>query len=566
VNLPRYDTEIPYETTRMGTQVIETCWTQRRTQIKRMVGSAPEVIDKIIYEGPEVSTYRLEDVFIRNEFETPDYAPVMFLRDYYTQQDLKIAEVNGEFENVDKVLGSPITQMDENKRAENETLGLDSDLASNPTASQLYEVLKTYVRFDADEDGKPEDLIVWWSPSAGVILKAEFNELGVRPVCVSKYISIPKQFYGVGVGWMLEPIQAEIDTLHNIRINSLHIASLQMFATRPGADAVGPEEEFYPFKRVVMEEPGDFQVISFPDTSGGTFQAEMMDQQYGRTVTGIAEAQLGMPDTTAKSGTSPTLQQFLAEQGNKVLRSIIKNAEFAQSQMGMHIVLTLVANGDLVIRSGKLLELASPEERPLIEEVLMMNVEDIPMTFQFVVRSTPADETQDAKRQMVLTKMQLYTQYFQTAMQIQQMMASPQMPPEMQAFIQKMFVGMTNITEETLKLYDVDNVDDLLPNVRHQELMLELMEEMRKPQIEQMEQALRRMKDGGQMGDAGEGMGPYDPGLAGPVGAERQPGMGGGPGVPSGAAGGIPQAAGRGRPQQPGPAAGGVPGPGPAGP
>lgn len=564
INLPRYDTEIPYETTRMGTQVIETSWVQRRSQIKRMVGSAPEVIDKIVYEGPDVQTYRLEDVFIRNEFATPEDTPVIFLRSYYTQQDLKVAEQRGEFENIDAVLSSPIREMDGNKRAENDTLGLDSELASNPTASQLYEVLKTYVRFDADQDGIPEDLIVWWNPSSRTILKSEFNELGVRPICVSKYISIPKQFYALGVGWMLEPIQAEIDTLHNIRINSLHIASLQMFATRPGSDAIGPDEEFYPFKRVVMEEPDDFKVIEFPDTSAGTFQAEMMDQQYGRTVTGIAEAQLGMPDTTAKSGTSPTLQQFLSEQGNKVLRSIIKNAEMAQSQMGMHIVLTLVANGSLVIRSGKLLELAEPNERPLIEEVLMMSVEDVPLTFQFTVKSTPADETQDAKRQMVLTKMQLYMQYFQTAMQIQEMLASPQLPQELREFMQKMFVGMTNITEETLKLYDVDNIDELLPNVKHQELMLEMLEQMRKPQVEQMEQTLRRMKDGRQMGAAGPGMESYAPGYTRAVGTEREPGVGGPQGVPGGPARGGTASAGSSGPGNPGAASGGVPGAGPA--
>jgi hypothetical protein len=551
INLTRYDTELPYETTRMGTHVLETSWVQRRSQIKRMVGGAPQVINKIVYEGPDVTTYRLEDVFIRNEFENAQVAPAVFLRSYYTAQDLKIAEANGEFDEVEEVLSNAISNQDENKQNENEIIGLDSDVASNPMPSKLYEIMKTYVRFDADEDGIPEDIIVWWSPSSQKILRAEFNETGRRPITVSKYISITGQFYGLGVGWMLEPIQAEIDTLHNIRINSLHISSLQMFGTRPGADGLGPDEEFYPFKRVPMEEPGDFQVITFPDTSGGTFTAENYAQQYGTGITGMQPSQLGAPDPVAKSGTSPTLQQFLSEQGNRVLRSIIRNAEMAQSEMGLDIVLSLVANAGSVLRDGKLLELADAEDRPLIEEVLLMNVEDIPLTFQLRVTSTPADETQDAKRQMVLTKMQLYTQYFQTAMQIQQMMANPQMPPEMQQFIQKMFVGMTNITEETLKLYDVDDVENLLPNVKMQELMLQMMDEMKKPQLLQMEEQLRRMQHGGQMGGAGGQMAIEDPGLAGPVGAERQPGMGGAVGVPPGAAGG-------GGPQAPG----GQPGPG----
>ena len=275
-------------------------------------------------------------------------------------------------------------------------------------------------------------------------------------------------------------------------------------------------------KIITSDEPGDVNVLTFPDVSQGTLQAEQVTRQSGREVTGIGEIQLGMPDTTAKSGTSPTLQQFMADKGNAVLRSILANSEEGYGNICMDSVLILVANSDRVIAQGTLLELADDKDRGLIEEVLRMDVEDIPLRFQFLVKSTRVDETNDAKRQVVLTQMQLYTQYFQTAMQIKMMMADPQLPPDVKEFMQKMFVGMTLLTEESLKLYNVDNTDELLPAVEHARIMEKLMAAAREPQMETLRQALRELQDG--RNTVGERLEAYRPGLTadeGDVGGAR---------------------------------------------
>lgn len=560
VNLPKYDDTLPYETSLFGTEVVETSWVEDRVQIKRVRDGVTEVVDKTLYSGPRPRTYRLEDVFIRQEYATFQEAPIFFLRDYYSAQELKALEYEGFFEDVERLWSAPVNEMGQVRQTEDQVMGLDTEVSDRPSPSKLYEVLKVYVRFDADRDGIIEDIIVWYSPEAQAILRTEFNVLGLRPARNLKYFDIPGQFYGIGVGHMLAPLQGEIDSLHNIRVDSLALSSLQMIVTRPGTVGLGANESLFPGKVVESEEPGDVKVFGFPDTSGGTLQAERVAREYGQTVTGISDVQLGMPDMVAKSGTSPTLQQFLSQQGNKILRSIIKNSERGYGEIMMDVFLHLVANSDKVLSSGKLLELVGPDDRELIREILMMDVEDVPLTFQFQVRSTQVDETEDAKRQMILTQMQLYMQYFQTATQIQMQMANPQLPPQLQEYLQTMFVGLTELTSNALKLFDVENADDLLPATEHIQLMVEMLKLSREPQVSQLEEMIRRMKDVGRQGPAtGQEMGPFAPGLTGSVESERRASLAGregdvggpargnaggpapgGPGGPAGGPGSVP--------------------------
>jgi len=188
----------------------------------------------------------------------------------------------------------------------------------------------------------------------------------------------------------------------------------------------------------------------------------------------------------------------------------------------------------------------------------MMNVEDIPQMFQFSVKTTEADKTEDAKRQMLTMKHQLMAQYMQQAMQVVQMLDSPQIQqmPTVREFVAQMYVALTKLMEESLELFNVDKTADYLPDYQMQELQLQFLDIMRQPQIMQMKEQLEGMRSGGQSvgGEAG-GTGISPPGY---TAGENAPGNAGNQANP--AVAGPPGAGGGGGPvaQQPGP---GTPGP-----
>jgi hypothetical protein len=250
-----------------------------------------------------------------------------------------------------------------------------------------------------------------------------------------------------------------------------------------------------------------------------------------------------MPDTTAKSGTSPTLQQFLAQQGNKILRSIIGSVADFYSELGQYVMLQAVANSDRVLAGrAPLLELLNEEEdKDLVRDVLRMDVEDIPQMFHFNVMTTEADKTDDARRQFLMTKHQLMAQYIQQAQQMVMMMDNPQMQqmPNAREFTMKMYVALTQLMEETLGLFDVENTDDYLPNVEKTQVALDIMEAMQAPQIAAAKRQLEEVRGEGQGASAESGeSGVFQPGYtadenaagdAGDQGAGAvAPGQGGG--------------------------------------
>ena len=560
INITEKDEELLWDIARMGTQFAEVPWTTNRVQFKRKTrDGSVQVIDKTTYDGPTIVRHRLEDVIVRSHWKVQT-APCIGFAHEFTKQDLLREEHNGFFEDVERVFSSP-AEKERSRAAEGELIGVSSSNYEQLTdIGTPYRIVKFYVAWDADEDGMPEDLIVWIEPTSKAVLRAEFNELGVRPIGVGKYIGIPDMIYAIGVCSMLYRLQEEIDSMHNIGINSLHVSSLQMFATPRGA-GVGPNEKFFPLKNIQLDDPQrDINVITFPNVSGATLEREHVAQQYGRTVTGISEGQLGMPDTTAKSGTSPTLQQFMAQQGNKVLRSVIASVADFYGELGQYVMLQLVANSDRVLAgNAPLLKLASPDDVENIKQVLNMDVEDIPQMFQFSVKTTEADKTDDAKRQMLMMKHQLMAQYMQQAMEVVQMLDNPQVQqmPTVKEFVTQMYVALTKLMEESLGLFDVDKPSDYLPNYEMQEIMLQINDFMKSEQVMKIRSQFEGVKNGRQgISEPPGGTGVYQPGY---TEGENVAGDAGGPGVSKVVGGPAPSRRGGPTTQPPGP---GVAGPG----
>ena len=84
-----------------------------------------------------------------------------------------------------------------------------------------YELWKLWLRYDVDEDGEEDDIMVVYHPSSGQILRGIYAPLfsGMRPY--TKFIFYPKEFSfdGEGIVQILEHLQVTLDTLVNQMID-----------------------------------------------------------------------------------------------------------------------------------------------------------------------------------------------------------------------------------------------------------------------------------------------------------------------------------------------------------
>lgn len=526
VNIRKKNQTMFYDLVSMGTQFAKVPWDIRKWMFKR----DGQQIEKVVMDSPNVIPIQLEDFFCKLHIDNLQEAPWIAVRSRMQEYELRQKQANGIFVNVEQILGSEESEVLDARAEEMDDMNLSSTMTEDVSEYDIYEC---HVFWDVDGDGVPEDVKLWFHKDDGVILRAEFNELGVRDVVRMVYRAVPYQLYGIGVGHMVQYLQHEADSTHNIRINSMHLSSLQGFVTKTGSRHLD-NFQFKPLFNLRADNPDtDVKAFGFPDVSGSTFQAEAVTMNLAQQVTGASDALMGQPDSVAKSRTTTSGYLMQQQQGYKLYEAISKNIEEAYAEIGLMMVYQMVSYPD---RSAILAEsLVSPEDAALLQEIFAMNVEDIPTRFRFKVQVTEIDKTEEAQLQKDMTLMQLHSMYTDRTIQLaMQIMQVQQMAPQMAEPIMKLYVAQTKIMQDIIERMTKKNPEEFTVYVKDLDMMLQQQEMMKDQQVLQMK---------GAMSGSNGAMGPVGP-AAGPAGGNSVPaGVQGGGEVSGGAPGaGAPEA------------------------
>ena len=514
---------ILYETVSMGVQFVEIPWTTKRWSFKRTEETGEAVqVSTMVYDGPTVKCPKLEDVVTRVHWGNIQTSPWIAIRERMFRHEVEELAALGYFEGVEEILESTVEDVTEGERKEYERLGLRPNVKRN----EEYEIYRVYVYWDSDGDKSQEDLIVWFHVDTGTILRAEYNEMGKRPLVRFPYLNMPgmsKPLYAIGVGWMSERTQEEIDSLRNMRINSAHIASVQMLFTKPGS-GLGTRIRIAPALVQEVDNPKeDVLPVTFPDVTLSTIRAESIAKEELARFIGAGDAAMGMSDTIAKTRTTASGSMFLATRSDSILGSIVEDIENAIAEVGMYVVMQIVSNKDRA--KLFLLPMLNQEDRVLVEEVLEMNVEDIPLRFHFEVKVTQEEQSEEAKRQSILALTQLYSLYFKEIMEMLPVLAQPGLPPQVSEFLMKFFVGRTELMRETLEMFGIGKTSSYIPYVKDVEFLLQMVDAMKEQQLGVLYD--RQRANAGMAGGGPLGMVPQ-PGMGTPVPEGTEPGAEGG--------------------------------------
>lgn len=538
INMPEKIRQIGYDLVSLGTYIVEIPWSTKRMSFKRSTKDGGyELVDKVIYDGPDVELYPIEDFYCRTYFSDVQQAPWVGLAKNVSIGSLKSLEARGFFENVDKIEGNEIAEKTDLQEAEHKIEGTSGEIS--PEIAKIYRLVKFFVSWDTDGDDIPEELVVWMEIGSGTILRIEYNELGRRFVVPLRYFFVPGQLYGVGLGWMGEHPQAEAEYLHNIRVNSMTLSSVQMGVTRNGC-GIGPKEVIQPGRIFqVADTNNDLKLFGFPDVSGSTYPSERICESYIEKWTGATEPSMGLPDTTMKSRFTTSGYMMQANQGGAVFNeAIMANIEKGFAEIGLMIVLQMMANRERTLEN--IVPMLNEDDQQALTKILNeVTVEDLPNLFRFSVATTDVAKTEDAKKQNILTLTQLYSLFSQEVLNLQGQLSNPQVQqmPELATFIQRLIIGRTKIMEQTLDMFGVNETDDYLPYLRNVEMMLDYIDSMKEMQTQSLSAQLQQARRGngpveyGQapvMGGAGAGGEepptgvPGGPALAGPQGIPGQ--------------------------------------------
>lgn len=500
INLRPANRTILYDLASLGTQFVKIPWMTRQWNFKRRNSDGTvDTITKTIQDCPAVIPLRLENLIIHSYWADLQRAPWVQEQVWMMEHELLQAQAQGLYNsNIDQVLNRSPDDITEERRRDLERMGFS---VQDIYESDQYCIVEAHKFHDIDGDGVPEDIVVWYDPITGLDLRSEFNDLGIRPYVRLAYLDRPHEMYGMGTGWIIEPIQEEIEALHNMRIDGTMIGMLQMYVTRRGA--LPPNERFRPLKQIEVDDPQkDFLPVKFPDIGYGTLQAELMAKEYGDRSTMYSDYMAGFENRAVGTRGTASGTMFLAGQNQQNFTgAVMEGVEESYSEIGRLLTFQLIRNHE---RAINLLNLVGPEHHANIKLVLSLNVEDIPQLFNFRVWTTDIEKTEDTKQRAMLMMFQLYMQYGQQIFQLLPILADPKanVPPVIKEAAAKFIVGGTKMMEEAFEGLGEHDAQRFLPYFRDLEFQLQLKEQAKNMQLDQMIRSMNDVRGNGGPGEA----------------------------------------------------------------
>jgi hypothetical protein len=477
MNIRERNTAVASLLASVGTQFVKVPWRREEWNYKY---KDPQTGDlqtniRVLFDSPTLELIPVEDFFTRVNWPDLQRAPWIAERVWLMAHELRQRQSAGVYEHVDEVLARKEGNIPDLRLEQLRNAGLEPADVRNNGAWDIFEVS---LYWDIDEDGIAEDIKVWLDLDLGLILRWELNPMGRREIFRLPFIERPGQLYAMGVGWIVETLQDEAEALHNMRVDGTKLQAFQMYVTRAGSN-IGPNEEFFPLKNIQVEEPEhDFIPVKFPDISQGTFQAELLAKEYADRATGVSDALLGFHEQGDNSRKTASGTMFLANQSSAVMDSIMEGIEDVFGQIAELIVLHLLYHPE---RTKEIARVLGEETRRHVDAFLQTDPNELLSTFQFSIQSTEQDKTIEARKQQMMTMVQLYTMYGQQVFQLLPMIYSPeaQVPPQIQQVAAKFFTGATEMMDKIFHLMDHPESEDYLPYTKDLELMLGQIEAMK---------------------------------------------------------------------------------------
>ena len=435
----------------------------------------------VLHDGPQVLIVDYEHLWFRDGWRTLQEAPFLAQEIPMSVVAFKQRVAQGWYGEEEVVLSyiRKTPNQDEQTRAKAESRA--------EYGKETVDLFEVYLYDDIDEDGQLEDLKLFYHRPSRTIVRAGYNDFGIRPFVAAVHVHRPNRITGIGICEMLEYTQIEMNSLHNLFLDNAKLANSSIITRRNSAlskqknlhiNAGGPTI-------IDVEEHDDIRVFRFGEIYPSLPQAEQNLFQYAMRLVGVNEALAGFPSMQLGSRDTAMGQQQRLTQGATILSTIARAHEEALSEVGRMIYMRLVQNKRLVLDAERRRQRLTMEEMQLLDEALTVPAGELPMRAIFRVRTTTADQTVEAKRQNMFAINTMYQQYSQSILQLLSSLFGPesqqmmQQSPELYLKLAELFVGTTKLMKENFEFFDKVNEDDYLPDVTRLEEQIRQIEELR---------------------------------------------------------------------------------------
>ena len=215
----------------------------------------------------------------------------------------------------------PVTDSQQYRDSVDRTEGIEGQGPSNVRRNQ-WAILEDYRRYDIDDDGVDEEIIVWVSPYLSKrILGWDYLDNvyghGRRPFRVGRYHPIPFRFYGLSFAEQVRNLQEEINTIRNQRVDYGTLQNLPFGFKRASSSLPPINQRMAPGMMIDVDNPQTD--VFFPKIQGSPawgMQEEATLMQHFERLTGLTDLAIGkQPNRVGATRTASGTQTLLSESG-----------------------------------------------------------------------------------------------------------------------------------------------------------------------------------------------------------------------------------------------------------
>ena len=483
LNLKKFKRDFFQEVAVMGTCYVKVPWTTKEWNFKK---SKDESVSAKLHDGPELLAIPVEDMVYPEAYKDiqsmPWFAHTVCKAEYEIQ-NLKTSGVYDEAA-ADKVLnyGIPIS----NERTETE----DSIKQSYPSRDGEFEITEFYFYYDADGDGVFEDLVFSVHVPSETVLRQSYNEFGYRMISVGTFIERTFALEGRGSGQTTEYQQDEIEGIHNIRNDNMKFSNMRLLVAKRGT--LTANEAIYPGKILLADSPKDDIVpLQLGEVYPSSLQAENMTMNYAREASGMSSIMSGFSDQRLGTRDTASGQSLRLSRGRGLFSAVGEGLNECFSEVGMMLFFQMVKNKERLMANERIAKRLTDEELDLLETVLSVPLQEVPLKLAFSIRTCDVDQTFEVKRQNILSLTQLFSQYAMQIIPLSDKLLGPQgqqmreLAPDAYANDLSIYVAATKLISETFKFFGEEEPDKFVPDTKKHELFLDMVRVMNEQLVEQ---------------------------------------------------------------------------------
>ena len=433
----------------------------------------------VLHNGPKIMVVDYEHLWFRDGWRTLQEVPFLAHEIPMSVVAFKQRVAQGWYGEEDVVLKHIRTTptADEQNRAHSES--------RTEHGKETIDLFEVYMYYDVDGDGRLEDLKLFYHRPSKTIVRAGYNDFGIRPFVAAPHVHRPNRITGIGICEMLEYVQKEMNALHNLFLDNIKLANSIIITKRHGGMVKEKDIHVNAGGATVIpvEEHNDIQVFTIGSQYTSLTQAQQELFQFAMRLVGVNEALAGFPSSQLGSRDTAMGQQQRLSQGASILSTIARAHEEALSEVGRMVYMRLVQNKGLVMEAEGRRQRLTQEELDLLDQALTVPEGELPLRAIFRVRTTTADQTTEAKRQNMFAINTMYQQYTQAVIQLMGPLFGPesvqirQQSPELYVKIAELFMGTTKLMKENFEFFDKVNEEEYLPDVTELENAVRRLQE-----------------------------------------------------------------------------------------